>query len=278
MNKYPELIMPKFRLFRGYYFLLLFLAVLLLAFALRHENRHLYGAVSTVKKIVTPLTIDSSAITTSPQGGYAVRKRAINQMKGHWHGSYQRAFNSDQKKLVLDSARNYFTQALVNQLIPHWYGTVWSFEGHTETPQQGEIACGYFVSTLLNHAGLQLNRYKMAQQNPVNEVRTLHQQENSIFFEAETAHGFRDSVKRNLKEGLYIFGLTNHVGFLLHHQSEVYLIHSNYLFPFRKVIVELASQSPLLFHPKECILGDITHNDKLMRQWLSGKPVAIVEK
>ncbi len=44
--------------------------------------------------------------------------------------------------------------------------------GHTAVPKEGEIACGYFVSTTLLHMGVPLNRYKIAQQNPLNEAKT----------------------------------------------------------------------------------------------------------
>jgi hypothetical protein len=41
-----------------------------------------------------------------------------------------------------------FTSAVTETIIPAWIGTGWDFNGITEKPQQGSIACGYFVTTI----------------------------------------------------------------------------------------------------------------------------------
>src|SRR6187455_2399459 len=45
-----------------------------------------------------------------------------------------------------------FTSAVVETIIPGWIGTAWNFNGTSEKPQQGSIACGYFVTTILRDA------------------------------------------------------------------------------------------------------------------------------
>ena len=47
-----------------------------------------------------------------------------------------------------------FANAITNTIAPAWIGTKWDFNGITEVPQQGKIACGYFVTTVLRDAGL----------------------------------------------------------------------------------------------------------------------------
>ncbi len=60
---------------------------------------------------------------------------------------------------------------LIDSIFPAWYDTPWDFNGISNVPGEGEIACGYFVSTTLKHAGFNLNRYKLAQQG-ANEIAT----------------------------------------------------------------------------------------------------------
>jgi len=75
-------------------------------------------------------------------------------------------------KLISDSIKISFINNLkdsivlkiVDDIIPYWYGTPWEFYGTTEKPKQGSIACGYFVSTILKHAGYNVEKNKMAQQ------------------------------------------------------------------------------------------------------------------
>jgi len=267
----------RFSFFRRYYYFLLLLALPVIALAFHNHNRTLYLVVTTIQKAISPDAIDTNAITVTASGNYTIHKQRIAATRQKLRRLYQQASTPLQKQRMLDSARHYLTQAITTQLIPHWYGTPWSFEGHTDTPQQGDIACGYFVSTVLNHAGFRLNRYRMAQQNPENEIRTLHQRVNSIFFKAKTATAFADSVTTHLPAGLYIFGLPNHVGFLLHSGGKVYLIHASFLFPDRKVIIETAANSPLLYNPAKCRLGEITSNNQLIRQWLLEEVVPVSE-
>ena len=70
-------------------------------------------------------------------------------------------------------ANKIFTLFLLNNIIPHWYGTKQDFCAYTETPKQGVIACGILVSTTLKDMGLNVNRYKLAQQSPTNEAKTI---------------------------------------------------------------------------------------------------------
>ena len=64
-----------------------------------------------------------------------------------------RTMNPESRKIA-------FFHTLVDSIFPYWYGTEWDFNGITESPRKGEIACGYFVSTTLKHMGIRLNRYK----------------------------------------------------------------------------------------------------------------------
>lgn len=86
---------------------------------------------------------------------------------------------ANEKKAILndewdtESVSKQFTTALLERIIPYWEGTPWTFEGHTSVPNKGSIACGYFVSTTLRDVGLNLNRYKLAQQSPLIEAKSL---------------------------------------------------------------------------------------------------------
>ncbi len=40
----------------------------------------------------------------------------------------------DGKKISIDQVKASFNDHLVNRPIPHWYGTKWSFGGHTAIP------------------------------------------------------------------------------------------------------------------------------------------------
>ncbi|MCH8319094.1 MAG: hypothetical protein IIA88_11480, partial [Bacteroidetes bacterium] len=178
-------------------------------------------------------------------------------------------------KIDLDSVRNFFTESLLNGIIPYWYGTKWDFDGYTATPKNGKIACGYFVSTTLQHIGLNLNRYRFAQQTPINEAKTLCLNDSVITFSDSTAN-LISAVRKEFEKGIYFVGLeSNHVGFLLKRNEEVFFIHSNYLGP-QEVVIERAINSEVLLYYTAFYLAEITVNDNLMRKWLNGDEVEVI--
>ena len=96
-------------------------------------------------------------------------------------------------------------------IFPHWIGTPWDFNGYTNVPKTGEVACGYYVSTNLKHMGININRYKMAQQTSKNEVLSIDA--NPQTYNGDTK-GFINYAHQHLSDGLYIIGMTSHVGMI----------------------------------------------------------------
>ncbi len=96
----------------------------------------------------TVLSLDSikMEINFKPKGDYNKIKSSLINDKLYFRALYQK-----DKNKAIDIASHYLYSKLLNDIVPHWYGTPWDFNGHTNIPNQGEIACGYFVSTTLRH-------------------------------------------------------------------------------------------------------------------------------
>lgn len=205
---------------------------------------------------VDPSIIDSSAlgIVFKPSGTYNAAKLKVKN-----------------GKKTTNSGKD-FENYLVNEIIPHWYGTEWDFNGYTAVPNQGVIACGYFVSTTLLHMGINVNRYKMAQQAGLYEAQTLALSEENY----RTIHGI-DSLqavlKRDYVDGIYFVGLDNHVGYLYIKDQIPYFIHSNYIED--KVMIEKAYYAPA-FQSGIYVIAEISTNEELMQRWRDGRTVPVV--
>lgn len=172
---------------------------------------------------------------------------------------------------ILDEARRELISAVVDSIAPFWMGTPWDFNGTTEEPGEGMIACGYFVSTLLRDAGLKVERVKMAQQASEKIVKTLATKDLIKRFRNTEFPHFIDTM-RNWGAGLYVVGLDYHVGFLHHDGEKVWFIHSSYIAP-KCVIREPAGSSLILAASKYRVVGKISENDELVRKWLRGERV-----
>ncbi|WP_299272812.1 hypothetical protein [uncultured Psychroserpens sp.] len=166
---------------------------------------------------------------------------------------------------AIDSAAKYVYSKLVNTIVPHWYGTEWDFNGHTNTPNEGEIACGYFVSTTLKHLGFNLNRYKMAQQAGLTEARMLQPRANLKIFSNLSFKALKENINAVYTDGIYFVGLDNHVGYVILKDKELYFLHSSYYDD--KVMIEDAEKSPC-FSSNIYVFAEISTNKKLIKSWI----------
>lgn len=180
------------------------------------------------------------------------------------------------KNLSTDSLSTLFTDLLVSRIIPYWYGTSWSFEGHTTVPGQGTIACGYFVSTTLTDMGLNINRFKLAQQWPEDEALSLALNRPLLTVTDTTPEGIIIQLRDRLHDGVYFAGLDqSHVGYLLKWKGGLFFIHSNY-YMSKGVEMERADKSPVFGAFRQIFVAPISTNEMLLKYWLDGTQLEII--
>ena len=184
---------------------------------------------------------------------------------------YQQAATSAQQADVLAQARFVVTRSIYAEIFPSWYGTAWDFNGATEVPQQGKIACGYFVSTVLRDAGWRVQRARLAQQASENIILSLTTDPYVKRFRRVAIGDFVTAVKR-WGPGIYVVGLDIHTGFIVNTGGEVFFIHSSYVEPYM-VVREKASESKALAASNYRVLGKVTADDLFMEKWLLRKKI-----
>lgn len=157
-----------------------------------------------------------------------------------------------------------FSQLIGEQLTPYWIGTPWDYNGITQIPNKGYIACGYLVTTLLRDAGVQINRVKMAQcasEQMISSLTTKKENYSKVsftdFIAKVNSHG----------AGLSIIGLDNHTGFLYNDGKELYFIHSSFVGD-GKVAKEPASENSILQHSSYKVVGYLSLDNHFLQKWL----------
>jgi hypothetical protein len=169
-------------------------------------------------------------------------------------------------KLSIKQKEKLFSKAVVETIIPGWIGTPWSFNGTTEKPRQGAIACGYFVTTVLRDAGLDLARIKLSQCASETMILALIQAQYVQHFRNTSMDNFIQSIQRQ-GYGLYIVGLDNHTGFIYNDGEEIYFIHSSYV-GTRAVQKDKAATNWILQQSKYKVLGKISADEKVLDRWM----------
>ncbi len=164
-------------------------------------------------------------------------------------------------KLAKPQKEKIFTATVTKNIIPCWIGTAWDFNGITQTPQQGSIACGYFVTTVLRDAGV-----KLAQSASEQMITALVQPKYIQRFSNIAIGNFKTAIQQQ-GYGLYIVGLDNHTGFIYNDGKEIYFIHSTFM-GTRNVQQEKAAASWVLQQSKYKVLGKISADEKVLEKWM----------
>jgi len=244
------------------------------ACAKEHGNTSNSVVTTIASEITTTISVDSTTLDSlklginfTPKGNYETIKQTIQQDRAYFARQFQQ-----NNAATIDSASSYLYHKLLNELVPHWYGTVWDFNGYTNIPNDGVIACGYFVSTTLKHLGFQLNRYKMAQEGGTNEAITLQPRSELKIYRNISQTALKTKLNNVYKDGIYFVGLSNHVGYVLIKNKELYFLHSSYC--DNKVVIEKAATS-LCFQSDIYVFAEITTNRKLVQKWIQNTPIPI---
>ncbi len=227
---------------------------------------HVLNIPCRTSLIVIFLFVSGMLLSQQPGSLYSTIKSEI----------YTSRSNQSQVQFNIDSLSNLFTHLLVYKIIPPWIGTPWSFEGHTSIPGQGEIACGYFVSTTLKDVGFNLDRYKFAQQLPIHEAKTLALGKPLLEINNNSTDERITILRDTLKEGIYFLGFDqSHVGYIQKKNDDLFVIHSNYI-GAKGVVIERIKDSQVFSYYTRIYIADISRNRKLLTKWMRNEVVQVV--
>lgn len=174
----------------------------------------------------------------------------------------------------IKNVQDYLLTTMVDSVFHYWYDTDWDFNGVTQQPNQGSIACGYFVTTTLMHSGLNIDRVKIAQQASSKIIQTLCKRESIKSFYNKNYKGLKEYLRKS-NDGLYIIGLDNHVGFIHKKDTSIVMIHSgaNTGIVCRQRIDECGPVK----YSKVHVIGNLLENEALMKKWLKSEKVSLAQ-
>ncbi len=193
---------------------------------------------------------------------YALTKQNVSSLKAELLRQYK------QNKIPLKTVEDNFNAIMIDSIFPYWYGTIWDFNGITQTPGKGTIACGYFVTTTLQQAGAVLNRSKLGQSASEQIIKTLVVTNAKKIICNQPIDSLMAYIL-NKGNGLYIIGLDSHVGFIYNDKGAVYFIHAKWANP-KAVVKEAAKTSGILASSKYKQIGKLSSDSVFLKRWLNG--------
>jgi hypothetical protein len=174
------------------------------------------------------------------------------------------------EKKALTAARQLLLETFDTQFFPAWEGTPWEFYGTSETPREGTIACGYYVSVLLRDAGFRIERAQLAQQASEHIVKTFADERDIQRFRDAPLADLVAAVRQKHGEGLFIVGMDFHVGLLRLTKGKAQLCHSAVLEPKHATCQDAVTSPGMIsrYH----VVGPAL-SDARVRDWLKGVEV-----
>lgn len=209
------------------------------------------------------VTLLSSAYsqTTSP---YKQKLAELESCRSRFASTFEN--DSLHRRTTLNAARAHLLTTLTQDLLPAWYGTPWDFYGTTREPKNGKIACGYFVTTVLQDAGFRIPRIKWAQLAA--EPMILKVAPGAKRYRETPVNGILTWLRQR-GDGLYAVGLDNHVGFITVSDNVVRFVHSNYYQREIGVMAEPLEGNNSFAHSHYRVIGKLL-DDNMMTAWLQG--------
>lgn len=171
-------------------------------------------------------------------------------------------------------ARRALLDYLDTAAFPAWSGTPWAFSGTTTTPKEGAIACGYFVTTVLEQAHFRLERVRLAQQASAYLVSTVARGSTVEWLRPKDSAAALTEMKARFPAAkLLVVGFDLHVGFVRLEGERAAFCHSSYLEPG-----VVTCEDPLTAGAFVSSLYVVTDalTDALLDDWLLGRDVPSV--
>lgn len=199
---------------------------------------------------------------------YAELKKETLSKRTYFSEAYEKnKEDAEKQEQVILEAQKYLLD-VADEYFRAWYNTPWTFHGHSQTPREGSIACGYFITTTLQDMWFNIPRIKWAQQASEYIIKKM-----SSDIKRFRQRPMEEVVEyiRTKGEGLYIVGLDCHVGYIYYKDGKMSFVHANYYRPKIGVMSEtLIGRNPLN-DSKYRVIGKI-FDKEMTRNWILNTP------
>jgi hypothetical protein len=165
--------------------------------------------------------IAANSTDTIPGRSYEQIKKGIQRQRKIFSANYSSAgaLTAKSREELID----FWVTAISHDLFKKWENTPWDFNGITQTPQQGAIACGYFVTTMLQDMDVKLNRVKLSTCASSEMMKSLTPGQRIRNLSPLNYIDFTNTMK-SWGKGVYIIGLDYHTGFIVNDGTETWFI------------------------------------------------------
>lgn len=204
-----------------------------------------------------------------PHSEYVQSLEKANSLRCELRETLDSAKTDFQRDTLYRHAGDQLLELFEKDFEPHWLGTSYNFYGDSKVPGRGKIACGFFVTNVLNQIGVKESVDSLARLASEKMIMALVSKESIYRYKGGTpAEVFFASVLKKGK-GLYVVGLDTHTGFIVHDGTELYFVHASSRQFLGGVIRQKATDSKSLNKSKYRVIGKLSGDPFFTDLWLS---------
>lgn len=157
-----------------------------------------------------------------------------------------------------------FLRNITLEIFTYWYNTEWDFNGITQVPKEGKIACGYFVTTVIRDVGFDIPRSTWGQLASETMIKKINPTVKR--FSNKPIEQLSEYLK-NRADGIYVVGMDTHVGFVSKEGRQIKFIHSNYYKPEIGVMSENLKGNNPINDASYRVVGQLFHYE-MAKKWI----------
>lgn len=244
------------------------MTIIIISFVVYYGSSHV-----NLKDDVLSLFKSDEATRAETAKKYSKVLQELKKARKEYQSKYHSA-SKKEKEILLEEAGDYLERVFNQEIVLLWLKTDYDFNGTTQTPRNGEIACGYLVSTIIKQLGFNINRVKMAQAPSLASIRTLAPRKDRFYIRPASSPS--GSLKQKLAttgKGLYIIGLDYHTGFIIYNNEGIQFFHTG----FRYVIKEPLKRSyRITFGARKGIYGGKPFTKSMLKKWMTKEPIQLI--
>jgi hypothetical protein len=154
---------------------------------------------------------------------------------------------------------------ILQKTLPLYFHIGMAHDGVLMAPPK-HLACGYFVTTVLQQIGLKIERSRLAQLGSEEMMKEICGAKAISHFTNYCMLPFINEIKTQ-GNGIFIVGLDNHTGFVWNNNGQIYFVHASGRFPYC-VKKEKVIESITLWKSKYKVLAKVSGNKIVLEKWL----------
>ncbi len=209
---------------------------------------------------------------STPATQFPTIVESLNHQRQWLKSEFLRVQKAESKAALIEQGRSLFLSEFPI-ILNSWLGTPYDFNGHAANPGKTPVACGHFVSSVMQNAGCQLNRLQLGQLPSQQIISTFIPSNKLTVNSGQPYKAFLNEIYAQ-GDGVFLVGLDTHIVFLTVLDGKMRCIHASRS-SSKQVVSEGPKEASTLKRSQYRVYGKLDSDYQFLKKWILGEPFEI---